>query len=273
MHMDAKYEERVVLFLDILGFKNLINQDRQDIVAEALTATTTQYSNDIQTSAFSDNIAVSIKIGQNCELLQIIQFASYLAWLLLHKGVLSRGGIAVGKLHHKNGIIYGPALNTAYELESQVAIYPRIILEHDSISKFLNSHGDQQSICENSIRQQLRKDFDDWHHVHLMGHSAVIPIDEMLPASARAANGEINHQTLIETKVATARRVLSNTQPSDVRAQSKHQWMKRYIDYYENAYHHAPRLGRLEDAVMMLSGVQQTTATQISPAFEKRVTE
>lgn len=267
--MEANYDDRVVLFLDILGFRSLISRERQDIVAEALTATTTQYSENLQTSAFSDNVAVSMKITDGCELLQIIKFSSYLAWLLLHKGVLSRGGIAVGKLHHNNGIIYGPALNKAYELESQVAVYPRIILEHDAISRFLQIHGDHKSVCENSIRQQLRKDFDDWHHVHLMGHLATIPIEEMLPSDARSASGEINHQALIEAKVATARRALLNTPPTDFRSLSKHQWMTRYIDFYENAFHHAPTFSRLEDAVLMLSGVPQTIDKQIAPVFKK----
>lgn len=270
--MKAGYEDRVVLFLDILGFRSLIGQGRQDIVAEALAATAIQYSENIQISAFSDNVAVSMRIGADCELLQIIQFSSYLAWLLLHKGVLSRGGIAVGKLHHENGVIYGPALNKAYELESQVAIYPRIILEHDALSRFLGIHGDQKSVCENSIRQQLRKDFDDWHHVHLMGHVATIPIEEMLPSNARSTKGEISHQALIEAKVSTARRALSNTPPADDRSLSKHQWMRRYVDHYENAFHHAPTFNRLEDAVMMLSGVPQTTDTQIAPTFVKKTT-
>ncbi|MGQ2979949.1 MAG: hypothetical protein ACT6Q9_09670 [Polaromonas sp.] len=268
--MRAAYEDRVVLFLDILGFKNLINQDRQDIVAEALSATTAQYSNKFETSAFSDNVAVSLKLADGCELLQIIQFSSYLSWLLLHKGVLSRGGISVGKLCHKNGIIYGPALITAYELESQVAIYPRVVLEHGAISNFLEIHGDRKCVCENAIRQQLRKDFDDWQHVHLMGHTATIPLDEMLPASARAANGDIDHHALIEAKVKTARAALSNTKHTDVRSLSKHQWMTRYIDHYENAFHHAPTFGRLEDAVFMLSGISQTTSEQIAPAFKRQ---
>lgn len=270
--MDASYDDRVVLFLDILGFRSLIAQERQDIVAKALTATAIQYSENIQISAFSDNVAVSMRIGSNCELLQIIQFSSYLAWLLLHKGVLSRGGIAVGKLHHENGIIYGPALNKAYELESQVAVYPRIVLEHDAVTKFLGIHGDQKSVCANSIRQQLRMDFDDWHHVHLMGHLATIPIEEMLPSNARSNKGEISHQALIEAKVSIARQALSNTPPTDDRSRSKHQWMKRYVDYYENAFHHAPTFNRLEDAVMMLSGVPQTTDKQISPTFKKKST-
>lgn len=268
--METSYDDRVVLFLDILGFRELIRQDRQDIVAEALTATATEYSENIQISAFSDNVAVSMKIRDGCELLQIIQFSSYLAWLLLHKGVLSRGGIAVGKLCHGPEIIYGPALNKAYELESQVAIYPRIVLELDVISRFLAIHGDHKCICENSVRQQLRRDFDDWEHVHLMGHLATIPLDAMLPSYVQSTSSEIDHQALIEAKVATARRALSNTQPNDDRSRSKHQWMNRYVDHYENAFNHAPKFHRLMDGLTMLSTVPQTTSVQIAPKFVKK---
>jgi hypothetical protein len=196
--MGSAYDDRVVLFMDILGFRDLIRRERQDVVAEALAAIAVQYKENIQISAFSDNVAVSMIVAGGCELLQIIQVSSYLSWLLLHKGVLSRGGIAIGKLHHDNGIIFGPALNDAYELESQVAVYPRIILQHEVITKFLQIHGDNKCVCENSIRQQLRLDFDGWYFVHIMGHPATIPIDEMLPPTARSPQGEVSHQELTQ---------------------------------------------------------------------------
>jgi hypothetical protein len=50
-------------------------------------------------------------------------------------GVLVRGGITVGNLYHRNGVVIGEALIEAHELESRVANYPRIlvsprVLEH-----------------------------------------------------------------------------------------------------------------------------------------------
>ncbi|WP_293721813.1 hypothetical protein [Phascolarctobacterium succinatutens] len=52
-----------------------------------------------------------------------------------------RGGLTYGQLYHKGDICFGPAMNRAYELESKIAKYPRIIVDEllineDMINKF-----------------------------------------------------------------------------------------------------------------------------------------
>lgn len=235
--MANKYENRAVLFLDILGFKRLIDQNREDLVEEALSVTSAQYQSNYEISSFSDNMVVSMRFERGFELLELIHFASYLSWHLLHKGVLSRGGIAVGELHHDKGIVYGPALLTAYQLESQAAIYPRIVLDKGALTKSLELGSNPQG-CEDLIRTQLRTDFDGWEHIHLMGHAAMMPFNIMLPTKEQKIDGEISHQALLEAKVAAARKALVNNPPTDIRSNSKHEWMCRYVDYYENIYHH-----------------------------------
>lgn len=183
--MANKYEHRALLFLDILGFKRLIDQKRDDLVEEALSVTSAQYQSNYEISAFSDNMAVSMRFERGYELLELIHFASYLAWHLLYKGVLSRGGIAVGELYHQNGIVYGPALLTAYQLESQAATYPRIVLERDAIEKSLEIGGNPQG-CEEGIRAQLRTDFDGWQHIHLNGPCS----DDAVSANAISGGNE-----------------------------------------------------------------------------------
>ena len=44
----------------------------------------------------------------------------------LDLGMLARGGLTIGKLHHSGGVVFGEAMVDAYRLESRVAIYPRI---------------------------------------------------------------------------------------------------------------------------------------------------
>jgi hypothetical protein len=44
----------------------------------------------------------------------------------LQYGFLTRGGIAVGQLHHRQNVVFGPALVEAVNLERE-AIYPRLI--------------------------------------------------------------------------------------------------------------------------------------------------
>ncbi len=265
--MANKYENRAVLFLDILGFKRLIDQKREDLVEEALSVTSAKYQTNYEISAFSDNMAVSMRIERGYELLELIHFASYLAWHLLHKGVLSRGGIAVGELYHQKGIIYGPALLAAYQLESQAATYPRIVLEKDAVTKFLQISGNPEG-CEDCIRTQLRTDFDGWEHIHLMGHAATMPFHVVLPPEA-LQGGPISHQTLLEAKVAAARKSLSMSLPTDIRSASKHQWMHRYVDHYENIYNHGPQWRPLHIAQQMLNSVPNTIEIPKTSGIEK----
>ncbi len=51
---------------------------------------------------------------------------SQLAAEAMKLGLLIRGGATVGQLHHAGGVVVGQAMIEAYELESRVAIYPRI---------------------------------------------------------------------------------------------------------------------------------------------------
>lgn len=51
---------------------------------------------------------------------------------LMGLGILIRGGIAIGPLYHSGQIVYGPAMNQAYLLESVYAVYPHIILDEQT---------------------------------------------------------------------------------------------------------------------------------------------
>ena len=247
-----QYEQRVVLFLDILGFKRLIDQQQEGIVSEVLSVTSSKYAG-YEISAFSDNMAVSIKIESGVELLKIIEFASYLSWKLISKGVLSRGGIAVGNLYHKNGIIYGPALLDAYYLESQVAIFPRVILEKDAINKF-SAMMSIPTEAENNINMLLHEDESDgWKYINLMSHNAKIP-DTLL---APDADNNVLYEKLLEAKVAAARNalLLNAAKPMDIRAATKHEWMGRYVNKYENYFSHIPNGPQLEWKLAMMKGM------------------
>lgn len=87
-------------------------------------------------STFSDLMVISYpveelrKVNERDPLGQGLQMAvglvASLAAAAMNIGFLIRGGATVGPLHHEGGVILGPALVEAYELESRHAIYPRI---------------------------------------------------------------------------------------------------------------------------------------------------
>ena len=90
-------------------------------------------------SSFSDLIVRSIPVDSSAnyqmphgilfhELLDLI----HIQINLLNRGVLIRGGVTVGYLYHDDTFVFGPALNEAYRLESEVAKFPRIVLTENT---------------------------------------------------------------------------------------------------------------------------------------------
>lgn len=231
----TNYEQRAVLFLDVLGFQRLIDERREDLIEDALEIICAQYQSNYAVSAFSDNMAVSLPFRNGYELAELIQFASSLTLHLLHKGVLSRGGISVGEIHHKGNFIYGPALVEAYKLEKYAAKYPRVVLASDAVAKSLQVGGNPSG-CEEFIRGFLRTDSDGLEHVHFLDHKALMPFHIMLPLEVQAAKGQISFKALIDAKLAAIIKALESNPATDNNAREKHEWLKQYAAEYDHFY-------------------------------------
>jgi len=141
----AQYENRLVLFLDILGFKNSISNSAQDTevfdnIYKAIHDIHT-YENKSgkissrEVTTFSDSIVISYPIHESV-LRRIFQEIRDLILILLEYGFICRGGVGIGELYHKESVVFGPAMVKAYELESQHAKVPRVIISKDDITKF-----------------------------------------------------------------------------------------------------------------------------------------
>ena len=155
------YEERIVVFFDVLGWKSHVcnaGDDPQKIGHLALIpkllksepileAAEVNSSFGTRITSFSDCCVLSIPYRE--ELLPNIIYGlsnTFIGCALM--GFLLRAGVTVGKLHHENDIVFGPAMNRAYELESK-GIYPRIIIDSNIPSLInLNIHPDMLSTDE-----------------------------------------------------------------------------------------------------------------------------
>jgi hypothetical protein len=101
-------------------------------------------------SSFSDNIVLSGPPSY----LMLAAFKMILSdyqWCSAVLGFLTRGAVTIGSICHDGQVVFGPALNRAYELESQIAKYPRIIFDKEhfrhSTSKRPNSMMDVDDEC------------------------------------------------------------------------------------------------------------------------------
>ena len=142
--MTIPLNERIVAFIDILGFESLVRdlekderlhqrlqyalQDIKRVKISSLTENTAQ--KDLEVSVFSDCVAIS---AERDNYHGVIWTAIHLQSSLLVLGILTRGGISKGGLVHEDDILYGEGMIKAYKLESKAAIYPRILIDLEII--------------------------------------------------------------------------------------------------------------------------------------------
>lgn len=181
------YENRVVLFLDILGFRSIIEETtagdkdrtlaikklhdnlkgigsfmRDKLKGEHLSTQVTQFSDSIIVSFLDEDFKLVIRLIKTIQEL-IINLAN--------DRLLCRGAISYGKLVHSNRIVFGPALNDAYETETKAALYPRVILDRTIIDLGKKDKSMQISLFGNAkdseerILSYLRRDTDDKYYI------------------------------------------------------------------------------------------------------------
>jgi len=166
------YGKYIVAFIDILGFKNLVKQSEYneadflnvhrilnrfvmlqkketwekaraliEVEEDAQKKELDDFYIDsmVHCTCFSDSVIIAVdahdKVNERCSAL--IALLAQISTELLRENVLLRGAVAYGNLFVDNNsnTYFGTALNKAYELESTVAKYPRIILSSDLIKQ------------------------------------------------------------------------------------------------------------------------------------------
>ena len=191
------YENRIVAFIDILGFKELIDKtvdkDNNDI-DEEIAAITEAYkiirniwdldevvkpdelSKKIETenkkkqkvvSIFSDSIVVSFLQTNPSEIFFTLIELKWMIMSLINRGILCRGALTYGKLIHTDKMIFGPALVEAYITESKAALYPRVIISRELIQLAGKYKSDIHTSSEeiDYVKGLLTKDTDGMYYI------------------------------------------------------------------------------------------------------------
>ncbi|MEX0723503.1 MAG: hypothetical protein WD053_06490 [Gracilimonas sp.] len=129
-----------------------------------------------QITQFSDSIVVSFQLTDKNAFIQLLDDIMQIVVNFILKGYLVRGGITYGKLLHEENIVFGPAMISAYELESKIAIYPRIIFDKELVEELINN-GDfaLKSLFNDEIESTYfwKEDFDGKYYLNYMKGSEI----------------------------------------------------------------------------------------------------
>jgi hypothetical protein len=161
--MDEKYEERYCAYVDILGFREMINDlDKGKLSVEEMHTllsfvhkpigmSTNLWPTGFRAQSISDAVAISTNVNY-AGLYEMLRAIEGLTLQLLDKGYFIRGGLVKGRLYHDEQMVFGRAFVEAYRLESEVARFPRVMVTREVWLDFEKYKAEQQKPI----------DFENW---------------------------------------------------------------------------------------------------------------
>ncbi|AGB73105.1 MULTISPECIES: hypothetical protein [Rhizobium] len=154
----SNYEPAIASFIDVLGFQALLNSrtpaEIHNIILDLREFSTpdelpARRMKDVRLSsrAFAESVSdavVRVRVFDTQyadgalfnELLDLL----HIQIQCINSGVLIRAGVAIGDVHvglNGKGPIFGPAMVRAYQIESEEARYPRIVIDEAAYRLFL----------------------------------------------------------------------------------------------------------------------------------------
>ena len=142
------YEDRLIIYIDVLGFSDFVNYTTVSMVNTEIKIqriesflnmigsffrdkhNSIKLSETKKVTSFSDLIIVSINLNEIENIDLEIMDVFYLLLNATNKGFLLRGSIVYGKLIHTDNVIFGSGLIDAYNREKTIAKYPRVIIDN-----------------------------------------------------------------------------------------------------------------------------------------------
>lgn len=156
-----------VAFIDILGFKGIVERERESgYKGELLDSLFDCHvecqrifgKKQIELTQFSDSIVIS-KLYNREGFDEFVSAVSMYQKHLIKNGFLCRGGIVINKHYSTNSFIFSPALIDAYLVESEKAIYPRVVVSSDVVELLFP---------DGKVPNILIKEYDGLHFVNYL---------------------------------------------------------------------------------------------------------
>jgi hypothetical protein len=239
-----QYEDRVVCFLDILGFEAHVkatvgldgSDDRKAIAELAAALADVQDVLDVhraklidskQVTQFSDSIVISFVVSEKSGVFWTLLELLWVQIGLLLRGIICRGAVSREKLVHTASFVFGPALVEAYKWESKAALYPRIILS-ESLIELAGEHPSFHHTPE------MEKDFV--HDLIAIDSDGMYFIDYFQNAQSELDDPEYDFPMYLNKAAEVIRNGLSEEDPA---IRIKYQWMReRYNQLVQGIQKH-----------------------------------
>jgi hypothetical protein len=236
----AYYEPCVVSFIDVLGFRDVLKTQPADKVYRIITSLQKFTRSEDEPARSMDEVRLYSRAFSQAVSDAVIRVrpfdTKYHDGALIHElidllhaqlelvniGLLVRGGVTVGTAYaglNGEGPIFGPAMVRAYEIESQEAIYPRIVVDDYAIEQH---RVDRRLHADHNLPEH---EFDMIERLLAVGEDGTLFIDYI-----RAAQSECEYLSVylefLNSHADLIRKASAKNQ--DIRVKRKYEWLRRY---------------------------------------------
>lgn len=229
MQTQVIYEQRLCAFVDILGFLDLVQrsvdhpalqgQIRQllrevvlarpvwerdspvDVVEARLKRQgvadpraeaerlVNEYGAAERGSSFSDSLVLSATLNDRA-ITGLVTSLLFLSRGLAEFGKYARGAVSLGLLCHEQDLCFGPALIAAYDLEKNVAVYPRVVFSPEAYAAVANVNLPSVG----PLAPYLREDVDGQRFLDFLNQAALDLAGPFRADQMREIRSELDRQ-------------------------------------------------------------------------------
>jgi hypothetical protein len=220
----VEYSRSILSYVDILGFRDLIETKTAGeisrllrILAESVRPNRTFEPTEIKFTNFSDTVIRTMTCAEPGMAYLIYELKSlvYAQMALIPEGVTVRGAVTIGNVVQSWGVLYGPALIRAYELESAHGSPPRIVIDGEALNT-INPAFDSRKFADD-LAGLVKEDGETLFLDYLSAceHEMNVPEQEY-PAFLEL------HRNFIRTNLKRFQ--------DDTKKLPKYEWLKNYHD-------------------------------------------
>lgn len=146
--MSIKFEYHYVLFLDILGYSAIIGRassssqqqyESLEILRESFQVAKARFDEkpNYDIKQFSDSIIISSPFNSTSPD-DFISECAHIQNFMLRQGILTRGGLSIGKHFQDHDFVASQAVIEAYQIEQKTAKYPRVVADKNFLDTCYN---------------------------------------------------------------------------------------------------------------------------------------
>lgn len=168
----SKYDKKFVFFIDILGFKDLVEtsnnpieiKQKIDLLKKDFYEQNQKHSLECEITQVSDCIIISFSINDKFRMYPMLLIISYVqANAFIKHKLLFRGGGTYGDIIHDGNYLFGKGYQKALDLESEFAKFPRIIIDKKSFQEIKGQN--EKASC-----MELLKEDGDFYYIDFINN-------------------------------------------------------------------------------------------------------